>query len=125
VSAPYPLCVGMFVGQERFFAQVLVFGAFASLASRSAVRFFAAASDAFLARAERSSGVMFVAAVLPPSLPNLRATSVIAARTSAEILTLISSMVHLRLYGGNIDILGGKVYSESGSDVRFAKGIEH
>ena len=40
-----------------------------SRANRSAVRFRAAASDAFLARAVRSSGVMFFAAVLPPSLP--------------------------------------------------------
>jgi hypothetical protein len=33
------------------------------------VRFLAAASDAFLARAERSAGVMFFAAVLPPRWP--------------------------------------------------------
>ena len=39
-------------------------------AKRWAVRFFAAASDAFLARADRSSGVMFCADVFPPSLPN-------------------------------------------------------
>jgi hypothetical protein len=40
-----------------------------SLASRFAVRFAAAAIDAFLARAERSSRVMFLAAALPPNLP--------------------------------------------------------
>jgi hypothetical protein len=38
----------------------------ASLARRSAVRLRAAAWDAILARAERSSGVMFFAAFLPP-----------------------------------------------------------
>jgi hypothetical protein len=36
---------------------------------RSAVRFFAAASEAFFARAERSSGVMFFAAVLKDIRP--------------------------------------------------------
>jgi len=40
-----------------------------SAATRSAVRFFAAASDAFVARALRSPAVMFFAAVSPPSLP--------------------------------------------------------
>ena len=40
-----------------------------SLASRSAVRFRAAAKEAFLARAERSSGVRFWADAWPPSLP--------------------------------------------------------
>ncbi len=64
---------------------------FFSLAKRSAVRFRAAASDAFLARAERSSGVRFCADFLPPSLPNFREISVIAARTSAGIFMLISS----------------------------------
>ena len=38
-------------------------------ARRSAVRFFAAAIDAFFARAFRSAAVMFFAAILPPSLP--------------------------------------------------------
>lgn len=64
-----------------------------SLANRSAVRFFAAASDAFLARADRSSGVIFLAEALPPILPNFRAISAIAARTSAEIFMLMPSMV--------------------------------
>lgn len=40
-----------------------------SRSSRSAVRFRPAASDAILARADRSSGVIFAAAFLPPSLP--------------------------------------------------------
>lgn len=40
-----------------------------SLARRSAVRFLAAASDAFLARADRSAAVIFLAAALPPSFP--------------------------------------------------------
>jgi len=38
-------------------------------ARRFAVRFLAAAIEAFLARADRSLGVMFFAAVFPPSLP--------------------------------------------------------
>src|SRR5215472_8831028 len=41
-----------------------------SAARRFAVRLSAATFAAFLARAVRSSGVMFFAAVLPPSLPN-------------------------------------------------------
>ena len=40
-----------------------------SLARRFAVRFFAAALAAFLARADRSSAVMFFAAFFPPWLP--------------------------------------------------------
>lgn len=70
-------------------------------AKRFSVRFFAAASDAFLARAERSSGVMFLAAVLPPSAPVLRAMSLIAARTSAGIFTPMPLMVHLTPYGAS------------------------
>jgi hypothetical protein len=52
-----------------------------------------------LARAERSSAVIFRAAALPPWRPYLRATSVIAARTSAEILSLILYRIHLTGYG--------------------------
>ncbi len=40
-----------------------------SRAKRFAVRFFAAALAAFLARADRSSAVMFLAAFFPPWLP--------------------------------------------------------
>lgn len=56
-----------------------------SRASLAAVRTFDAAAAAFFARAERSSGVIFLADALPPCLPNLRAISVIAARTSGGI----------------------------------------
>jgi hypothetical protein len=56
-----------------------------SRASRAAVRTFDAAADAFLARAKRSSGVIFLAEALPPCLPNLRDISVIAALTSGGI----------------------------------------
>ena len=55
-----------------------------------AVRFLAAAIEAFFARAERSAAVMLVAAVLPPSAPVLRAISAIAARTAAGILIAIT-----------------------------------
>jgi integrase len=41
------------------------------------------------ARAERSAGVEFLAAFLPPCLPNSRAISVTAARISAVIFTLM------------------------------------
>ena len=68
-----------------------------SRARRFAVRTSAAARDAFFARAERSSGVMFLADALPPCRPNMRAISVMAARTSAGIF--IPSMVHLTGYG--------------------------
>ena len=79
-----------------FFADLVA----ASRAKRSAVRFCAAAIDAFFARAERSSAVMPCADFLPPCLPNLRAISVIAARTSGGILTLIPPIVHLTRFGG-------------------------
>jgi len=64
-----------------------------SRATRFAVRTSAAANDAFFARADRSSGVMFLADALPPCRPNMRAISVMAARTSGGIF--IRSMVHL------------------------------
>jgi len=46
-----------------------------SRASRFAVLTPAAARDAFFARAERSSGVMFLADALPPCRPNMRSIS--------------------------------------------------
>jgi hypothetical protein len=72
-------------------------------ASRLAVRFLAAASDAILARAERSSGVEFRAAFCPPSLPNSRAISVIASRMWAGIFLLMSPMIHLTGYGDKVE----------------------
>jgi len=68
----------------------LRFFAARSRSSLSAVRFFAAARDAFLARSERSAAVIFLAEVLPPNAPVLRAISAIAARTSGEILIAMS-----------------------------------
>jgi len=87
------------------------------------VRFRAEALAAFLARADRCAGVMFCAAVFPPCLPNSRAISVIAARTSGGIL--IISIVHLTGYVAVcapwvsifLDSFGGKLYSDGGSDV--------
>src|SRR5262249_37924841 len=73
-----------------------------SRAGRSAVRFSAAAFDAFLARADRSAAVIRSAAFLPPSLPNLREISFIAARTSGGIFMLMLSIVHLTLYGTDV-----------------------
>jgi hypothetical protein len=63
-----------------------------SRSSRAAVRFFAATADAFLARSDLSSGVMFFAAVFPPLRPKLRDISVIAARTSAGIFIAIPEL---------------------------------
>src|SRR5437667_12469609 len=82
----------------HFLLARLFFARLASAASRFSVRFFAAAFAALLARAERSSGVMFFAAVLPPILPKVRAISVMAARTSGGIFTLIPPIVHLSRY---------------------------
>ena len=83
-----------------YFVRVRLFGlASRSRSRRSAVRFAAAAIEAFLARAERSSGVMFCAAFLPPSRPKVRDTSVIAARTSAGIFIPIPQIVYLTGYG--------------------------
>jgi len=70
--------------------------AFLSRARRSAVRFLAAASEAFFARADRSAAVIFFADVLPPSAPVLRAISAIAARTSGGILMPMSRWYTLR-----------------------------
>lgn len=73
---------------------VLVAGlALPARARRASVLFFAAASDAFFARAERSSGVMFFAAIFPPSDPVLRAISAMASRTSRGILIAIATIV--------------------------------
>jgi hypothetical protein len=47
--------------------------------------------EAFLARAERSSGVELRAAFFPPCLPNSRAIAIIASRTAGGIFTLIPS----------------------------------
>jgi len=72
---------------------------FLARASRSAVRFFAAAREAVFARELRSFGVMFFADTLPPSLPNWREISVMAARISGGIFTLMPAIVHLTGYG--------------------------
>lgn len=89
-SQTAPSAPGGQFGTVHFFAAFADTLAPRSFAKRCAVRFRAAASDAFLARAARSSDVMFWAAVLPPSLPNLREISAIAARTSAGIFTLMT-----------------------------------
>ena len=60
---------------------------FRSRSSRSAVRFFAAASDAFLARAERSAAVMLLAAVFPPFDP----IAAIACRSSVRVSRILKS----------------------------------
>jgi hypothetical protein len=52
-------------------------------AGRSAFRFFAAASEAFLARAERSSGVIVSRLRLPPILPPLRPISRMTSETKS------------------------------------------
>jgi hypothetical protein len=77
----------------------LVALALRSRSRRSAVRFFAAAADASFARADRSSGVELRAAFFPPCLPNSRAISNIAARTSAGIFTPMPFRLHLTGYG--------------------------
>jgi hypothetical protein len=51
------------------FVMTFRFAPRAVVARRSAIRFFAAAMDAFLAAALHSAAIMFLAAVLPPSLP--------------------------------------------------------
>ena len=49
------------------------------------MRFFAAASEAFFARAERSAAVMFWAAVCPPILPYRLPSALRYASTSGGI----------------------------------------
>ena len=60
-----PRFLGVFAAGARFAAR--------SLARRAAVRFWAAAADAFFARADRSSGVMVSRLLLPPILDLSRA----------------------------------------------------
>src|SRR5260370_12695883 len=68
------------------------FAALRSRAKRSAVRFFAAARDAFLARAERSSAVIVSRLRLPPILPPLLPISRMISRNNAFVfLSTISS----------------------------------
>ena len=83
----HPAVFGAYPGQEFelwatiscenhfFFAALPVAPLPPVLARNSAARFFAAASDAFLARAERSSGVMVSRLHLPLILPPLRPIS--------------------------------------------------
>src|SRR5215831_10904954 len=61
----------------------------ASRARRSAVRFAAAAVDAFLARAERSSGVIVSRLRLPPILPPLLPISRMISRNSVFVFLSI------------------------------------
>ena len=92
-------------GPLHHFRPVPFFAGFAARSSRSsraAVRFFAAASEAVFARADRCSGVMFFAAFLPPWRPKVRAISVIAARTSGGIFMPIPQIVYLTGYGTTI-----------------------
>jgi hypothetical protein len=70
---------------DHFVADRFAAALFLALAERTT----AAAIDAFFARAERSSGVRFLAEAFPPCRPNLRAISFIAARTSGGIFTLM------------------------------------
>jgi hypothetical protein len=60
-----------------------------SRARRAAVRLRAAASDAFLARAERSSGVIVSRLRLPPILPPLRPISRMISENSALVFLSI------------------------------------
>ncbi len=67
-----PYCLGdLFVRTSR------------TRAGRAAVRFRAAASDAFFARAERSSGVMVSRLRLPPIFPPFRPSSLMISESSA------------------------------------------
>src|SRR6516162_2435333 len=62
-----------------------------SLASLSAVRFFAAAMAAFLARADRSSGVIVSKLRLPPILPPFAPISRMISRKMAFVLRSIQT----------------------------------
>ena len=64
-----------------------------SRSSRSAVRFAAAASDAFLARADRCSGVMVSRLRLPPILPPLLPISRMISENSAFVFLSIHSIL--------------------------------
>src|SRR5579863_4598951 len=66
--------------------------ALCSRSRRSAVRFFAAASDAFLARADRSSAVMVAAAFFPPSLPYFLPIAFKYSSTSGGIFAMSLSL---------------------------------
>jgi hypothetical protein len=63
-----------------------------SAASRFSVRFFAAASEAFFALAERSSGVIVSRLRLPPILPPLLPISRMISLKSALVFLSIASI---------------------------------
>ena len=93
-------------------------------ASRFWVRFFAAASEAFFARAERSSAVMVSRLRLPPILPPLRAD--LAHDLREQSLRFLVHTVILRRFRKKHNpskiVLVSKAsldYSECGSDVRL------
>ena len=70
---------------QLFFFESFAGLALASLARRLSVRFLAAASDAFFALAERSSGVIVCRLRLPPILPPLLPISRMISRNSAFV----------------------------------------
>lgn len=72
-----------------------------SLANRSAVRFFAAALDAFFARADRSSAVMVSRLRFPPFAPIAPITCRIRSRD-------IRLPMHLMIQPHRLDVIGPK-----------------
>ena len=78
-------------GESRYHPAFLACLAFD--ARRFSFRFFAAARDAFLARAERSSGVMVSRLLLPPILPPLRPSSRMISESSAFFLLSMRSIL--------------------------------
>jgi hypothetical protein len=74
------------------YLRVLVSAAFPilSLSNRWAVRFLAAAVDAFLARAERSSGVIVSSDLFPPIFPPFRPICLITSEISFLFIAPLS-----------------------------------
>ncbi len=68
----------------------------ASPARRSAVRFFAAAADAFFARAERSAGVMVTRLRFPPFEPIAAIAFRIIAALNSFAIVLNDSVLAVR-----------------------------
>jgi len=76
-------------GRDCYFDSTRPRRPLASRASRAAVRFLAAASEAFLARAERCSAVIVFRLRLPPIFPPLRPSSAMISDSSAAFCLFI------------------------------------
>lgn len=94
---------------------------------RAAFRFFAAAIEAFLARADRSSGVMFLADVLPPLAPICAMAARNRSRESVRMPTIVPYRLGTREIVAflGLDILPVRCILSSVLNAREMKVLDH